>query len=208
MLEQGWDNKLKPMGEPLDVVRTLANLAIGVLGGSFEDFFNMFGQPPIIQDMQDSTQKFEGIQVYGARYMPSNMTPTSNLTRAPFTGNIHEGVGVTYSGSEIILNSRGLFKADAQSFFSWITLGGSGCYMDIVVRRPNGTEFSRKPAIQRATNTVTVFNSHTFGVPEAGYRLSVELAADPSVVGTDTRAILGGKGYTSLVVNKWSNEPE
>lgn len=160
-----------------------------------------------VDDLQDSSQKFEGIQVYGALYMPNNMDPTSTKTRAPFTEKIHDGVGVTYQSNGITLHSRGLFKADAQCFYSWVVGAGDGCFMDIVVRAPNGLEFSRKPAISRSSGTITVFCSHTFGVPEPGYHVSVECATDESIIGA-TRAIRGGKGWTSLVVNKWSSEPE
>lgn len=169
----------------------------GMMGSKWEDMV----------DLQDSAQKFEGIQVYGARYMPSSMSPTTSKKVAFFNGNIHSGVGVTYSGSEIILNSRGLYKVDAQCFFSWVTLADPSCMMDIVVRAPDFSEFSRKPAISNGNYPLTVFNSHTFGVPAAGYRISVEVATGSSIVGA-TREILGGKGYTSLVVNKWSSEPE
>ncbi|WP_336790495.1 hypothetical protein [Gordonia malaquae] len=177
---------------------------------AFSYILNLFditeGQAAEIVDLQDSKQVFEGIQVYGYLYMPENMSPTSTKRRAPFYGVIHEGVGVTYRDNGVQLNSRGLFVANAQCFYSWVVAAGEGCFMDIVVRAPDGSEFSRKPAISRSAGTITVFNQHVFGVPGPGYHVSVECATDDSIVGA-TRSIRSGKGWTSLSVEKRSTEP-
>lgn len=156
-------------------------------------------------DLEDRTQSLEGVITYGALYCPNDISPTTTLTRAPFYGVIHNGYGVTYTNNGIRINSKGLFRVDAQMYYSWVQFSGDGCYMDIVVHAPNGSEYSRKSAIARTQGTVTVTNSHTFVVPSSGYHVSVEVSTDASPIGA-TRVILGGRGFTSLTVNKWSTE--
>lgn len=158
-----------------------------------------------LTDLQDRTQALEGVITYGALFCPSNVNPTTTMVRAPFSGVIHNGYGVTYRDNGIVINSHGLFRVDAQMFYSWVQFAGDGCYMDIVIRDPSGNEYSRKSAISRTGGTVTVTNSHTFVTPAAGYHASVEVSTDASPIGA-TRVILGGRGYTSLTVNKWSSE--
>lgn len=206
MQTQQWDDKLKPMGEPLDVIRILANIAIGVLGGTFEDFFNMFGQHSVVEqihdgqlELNDRVELLSPLEDYGSCYslgeggLLVNGTGVKKFDRqiGPMTGCHLDGSG------RIVLEDQGLWKIDARMSFSWTAIpGGSELRWYVRVLRPNGTVFSEMMDRVFDSNYTTRNISMSVVVPDEGYKVEVFVS---TIVGG--REIFGGPSQNILTVH-------
>lgn len=160
-----------------------------------------------IEDLQDKTQKLEGVVGYRAAYMPegSGTTPVGNWKWLGFTATVGPQVGTAIGpDGGITLLSKGLWRSDTQVYFSWETTLPV-VEAEIVVFDEFGVEFGKR-SFRSKTGTggdsyESIGLNYTFVVPRAGFRVFVR--ARSAGLG---REILTGLRYTSLTVNKWSSE--
>ena len=166
------------------------------------------GHESSIGDLQDKTQKLEGVIGYGCRYMSSSPGVTTSPTVMPFDTQIGPAVGVTLqSGGRYRLDSKGLWRFEAQTFFQTANLAPPRCFMDIVIRNPSGAEFARLKAMGSTDQGLTITNVMPVVIPAAGYTVEVQAwTSSLPIVGASWRSIVGGLGTTRFSVFKISSE--
>lgn len=160
-------------------------------------------------DLQDRTQNLEGVIGYGCRYMSSSPGVTTTKSTMPFDTNVGPMVGVTpLSGGRFRLDSKGLWRFESQLRFWGAALAPPECFMDILIRKPDGSEFARLSAIASSSNEITVTNVMPVVVPTAGYTAEVQAWTSALPVLGTWRGIGGGLGTTRFSVFKISSETE
>lgn len=161
-----------------------------------------------VLDLQDKTQKLEGVIGYACRYMSASPGVTTSPQTMPFDTQVGPIVGVTpQSGGRFRLDSKGLWRMEAQVRFWGASLAPPRCYMDIVIRTPAGAEFTRLKAMASSDDEITVTNVMPVVIPAAGYTAEVQAwtSALP-LVGGNWRGIGGGIQTTRFSTFKISDE--
>lgn len=161
-----------------------------------------------ITDLQDKTQALEGVIGYGCRYMSSSPGVTTSAEVMPFNSQVGPAVGVTLlSGGRFRLDSKGLWRMEAQTYFGTAKLCPPRCFMDIVIRDAGGSEFTRLKAMASTDDGVTVTNVMPVVIPSAGYTAEVQAwTSSIPLVGGNLRSIIGGLTTTRFSVFKISDE--
>lgn len=198
-----------------DVAKVVQGITTG-LSGAFATAAGLVGlrwnqvdaHEDSITDLQDKTQALEGVIGYGCRYMSSSPGITTSPEVMPFNTQVGPAVGVTLlSGGRFQLDSKGLWRMEAQTYFQTAKLCPPRCFMDIVIRAPGGAEFTRLKAMASTDDGVTVTNVMPVVVPAAGYTAEVQAwtSAIP-LLGGNLRSIAGGFTNTRFSVFKISDE--
>ena len=154
-----------------------------------------------LADARSEVRALQGVQGWGSRYMSRQFSPGSSFSTVPFDRQEGPMQGVHTSGGEYVLESRGLWRADAQCFFDVLLFANSSIFMDIVVLTPTGSVFRRRRSRAAGSEQQTISNMASFVAPEAGYRVRVEAR-----VGADWRGMLPGRDYTAFDITKVSSE--
>lgn len=200
-----------------DGITAVVEAITGQPGGTLGDLdLWSSGMAAELSDQQDSLQALEGIRARGVAYIPSSFDEsfTSSFKRARFSVATGPVINMSLDSAsyEFVLQSRGAYEVSTRMQFSWVTLADRRIWCDIVVRRPDGSEFHRAPYVTKTVDVVwigpvpgsdnaqTISHITNFVVPAAGYRVSVEAKA------ASTRGIATGYGLTEFTVNKWSSE--
>lgn len=183
-----------------DVAKALQGITSGLTGGLLSGAQN-------IEDLQDKTQALQDVVGYRATYMPegSGTYPVGSWKWLGFTATVGPAVGtlVTPEGM-IVLQSRGLWRADTQVYFSW-EAALDVVEVEIVVFDEFGNTFGKR-SFQVKTglggnSQYTALCNYTFVTPRPGFGVRVRARTDGL-----GREILTGLQYTSFSVNKWSSE--
>lgn len=161
-----------------------------------------------IGDLQDKTQQLEGVIGYGCRYMSSSPGVNTSPATMPFDTQVGPVVGCELmSGGKTKLLSKGLWRFEAQVVFKWAKFAPPGCFMDIVIRKPDGSEFTRLKAKAASDEEVTVTNVMPVVVPSAGYTAEVQAwTSGIPILGGSWRSIGGGFTTTRFSCFKISDE--
>lgn len=156
--------------------------------------------------LQTLTQYLPGIACYGAVYMPVSRTAGSGFVRAPFSAPMHDGVGVAYEDDGITLLSGGLFHLTYHVTFAAAgSFGDNNMSARIEVHRPDGSLYREVVSFVTASSalTATISDSLPVVVPGPGFRVNVGVSSGG---GSSRREAWPGLNYSSLSVNKWSDE--
>lgn len=166
------------------------------------------GHESSIGDLQDKTQKLEGVIGYGCRYMSSSPGVNTSPAVMPFDTQVGPAVGVTLqSGGRYRLDSKGLWRFEAQTYFATAPLAPPRCFMDIVIRTPGGAEFARLKAMGSTDQGLTITNVMPVAIPTAGYTVEVQAwTSGLPLFNSSWRSISGGLGNTRFSVFKISTE--
>lgn len=204
-----------PLGGIWDKILDLGDELENLLGSTEDNaagIANLFSGLSDVQDdvvdLQDRAQVLEGVIGYACRYMSTSPGVTTTQTTMPFDTQVGPATGVTLqSGGRFRLDSKGLWRFEAQTFFETAKLAPPRCFMDIVIRAPGGTEYKRLKAMQSTDNGITVTNVMPVTIPTAGYTAEVQAwtSALP-LLGSSWRSIGGGLGTTQFSVYKISSE--
>ena len=160
-----------------------------------------------VVDLQDKTQKLEGVIGYACRYMSSSPGVTTSAQTMPFDTQVGPIVGVTpQSGGRFRLDSKGLWRMEAQVRFWGAVLAPPRCYMDIVIRTPAGAEFTRLKAMASSDDEITVTNVMPVVIPAAGYTAEVQAWTSSLPLAGNWRGIGGGFSTTRFSTFKISSE--
>lgn len=161
-----------------------------------------------VDDLQDKTQKLEGVIGYGCRYMSSSPGVNTSPAVMPFDTQVGPAVGVTLqSGGRYRLDSKGLWRFEAQTYFATAPLAPPRCFMDIVIRTPGGAEFARLKAMGSTDQGLTITNVMPVAIPTAGYTVEVQAwTSGLPLFNSSWRSISGGLGNTRFSVFKISTE--
>lgn len=183
-----------------DVAKALQGITSGLTGGLLSGAQN-------IEDLQDKTQALQDVVGYRATYMPegSGTYPVGSWKWLQFSATVGPAVGtlVTPEGM-IVLQSRGLWRADTQVYFSWEAVLDV-VEVEIVVFDEFGNTFGKRSfKVQTGTGLASQYTAlcnYTFVTPRPGFGVRVQARTDGL-----GREILTGLQYTSFSVNKWSSE--
>jgi hypothetical protein len=161
-----------------------------------------------IVDLQDKTQLLEGVIGYGCRYMSSGPGVTTSAETMNFDTQIGPAVGVTLRpGGLFRLDSKGLWRFEAQVYFQGASGAPPRCFMDIVIRNAAGAEFTRLRAMGSTDDPLTLTNVMPAVIPAAGYTAEVQAwTSDLPIIGGSWRSIGAGLGTTRFSVFKISSE--
>lgn len=205
----------------------LDNLAAALLGGGPFSPGSALGmisdrsmaRDAAVFDLQDKTQKLEGIIGYGSWVASENLFITFDqddpgMRTMSFDRQVGPSVGVTLvpdpalAGKKVQrLDSKGLWQVLAQSRARSTGFTGTAkVYLDIVVKAPNGSEYYRRSMDQVAISNnggdgeVTLIGNVMFTVPGPGYTVRVDLFTGR------WRWFYGGSQWSGLTVLKHSSE--
>lgn len=158
-------------------------------------------------DYQSITQKLEGVIGYGSARMSGSFTPGDSYTKVPFTVQVGPRVGMVHHTSgansgRFELQSKGLWEFSAKVIFDFLVGPvNKGCFMDLVVKTPAGSDFYRSKNLFESSTEATMNESGRFVVPTAGYFVEVQARA-----GVNYRGLLGNQGFNQLNLVKVSSE--
>ncbi|MGW6376216.1 hypothetical protein ACWFRB_09155 [Rhodococcus sp. NPDC055112] len=176
-------------------------LIANLLNGFTNLFAGVAGSPAVI-DLQDKTQKLEGVVGYCHTYsLGGSSNSIAGDIRIPIDAQIGPIVGATIANGAIYLSSKGLWVADAQLSAEGYTALGS-TYMNIQIRvySPSGTLHAQRIAEADTTSRESLLVHVPFVVPSAGYY--VELWGN-AAFGRGSR---GGNVWNGMSVEKRSTE--
>lgn len=182
----------------------IANLASG-FSGWFDDSQD---QASAIADLQDVTQTLEGVVGYASRYMSTGAGVQTSPTTLNFDVKKGPSEGVTLlSGGRFRLDSKGLWRFEAQVKFNDSKWSPPRCYMDIVIRDPSGVEVGRLEAMNTSDAPLTITNVMPYVIPTAGYTVEVQAwTSSLPLIGAAWRTIGSGLQQTNFSVFKISSE--
>lgn len=154
-----------------------------------------------LADLQDKTQKLEGVIGYAHGYINGGWSGQLGLAKRSIDRAIGPTVGVTRASGAYYLNSKGLWVADARLNVNTAGFGvGTTTELHIRVYSPGGslhaTAASLATTAERHCHSVHL----PFTVPSAGYY--VEFWADVPLA----RDALGGSHFNGFSVEKRSME--
>lgn len=176
--------------------------ALQRLGTTVEDTRLLAGE------LDYRTDVLEGVQAYGSAVMSKNQW-ILNGNYLPFDIQIGAPKGVTPfalgDGAGYILHSAGLWRVDGYVLVGTHEFGRNGpnwCDLDIVVLRPDGSEYARRKffTVMPENEERTLGGSHSFVVPGPGYRV---------ILWGNTgrwRKYIGGALFSSFAVTKYGTE--
>lgn len=211
------------LGGFFNIGQILDNIATAIFGGGPFDPNSPLGRIQsrgvLINNLQSTTQKLEGIIGYGAWVMSANHyinIVTAPADRVPqFDAQQGPAVGVELYTDPLLgnrkitrLKSRGLWEIKAQTCARRTSYTGDDkVYLDIVVRRPNGSEYYRRASSAVADRDtgdgeVAIKGDLFIVVPDPNYTVHVELWTGR------WRWFYGGSLWSGLSVLKHSSEVE
>lgn len=156
-----------------------------------------------VANLQDRTQALEGVKGYAQYYLSQTYQPGTSYTRVPFDIQVGPSLGVTFDNGVMTLGSKGLWQAQAQLQFDYLTGPVSKrIYIQIAVMTPAGAGYVvRNASVETNDNAETLLSQFRFVVPAAGYKVEVRAA-----VGTGYRSVLSGINTTGFDMLKISSE--
>ncbi|MFE5789533.1 hypothetical protein [Rhodococcus erythropolis] len=190
---------------------------LGNLLGGFANVPAAVSNAPEIRDLQDATQKLEGIIGYGSYVASQNLFLSIDQDVAgarvqSFDRQVGPSVGVTMVKDPALANkivqrmdSKGLWQVLAQTRAQNTGFTGSEkVYQDIVVKAPNGTEYYRRSLDENegSDGKISMLGNVFFTIPAAGYMVHIELFSGK------WRWFYGGSQWTGLSLLKHSSEVE
>lgn len=208
-------NNLVELG--ITTIRSIVNDIVGIFSGTIGAVVNAICQPikdwfglitgfrdtaaPELADLQDRTQKLEGVVGYAHGYANGGWSSDIGLAKRPVDGVIGTTVGVTRQSGAYYLHSRGLWVADAR-----INIDAKGAFvsttteLQIRVYAPNGSLHAIAVSLENTGERHCHVVHLPFTVPSAGYY--VEMWTDVPAF----RNAWGGSHYNGLSVEKRSTE--
>lgn len=182
--------------------------SIGSWAGSF------FSAGEAVKDTRDGmldlagrTDLLEGVRGFCMAYQSLNVNAQWNLgtnTREmPFDKRYGPSLGAEIYGSGIRLNEAGAWRIDAMVRANDTSFtGGDGALMDLIVYRPNGSEFLRRRYDAWPGQGIeSIYGGSPIVVEEPGYYIRVETWTGR------WRWWSGGTLYTFLSAVKYDNRP-
>ena len=150
--------------------------------------------------LQDQTQYLLGVLGYAHSYATSELSLTLGDMKRPMTNQIGRAIGVQFVNGAFVLQTRGLWVADAHQTFDEYLVGSQGIWCGIRVYSPSGALFAERytHATESQASTLTVHLPFT--VPAPGYRVEMWVHA---ALG---RGIWGGSANAGLSVKKEDTE--
>lgn len=154
-------------------------------------------------ELQDRTQKLEGVIGYGSAVMSSHQTPGSSFSVANFDTPYGPIEGCTYSTStkRYTLGSKGLWDITAKTKWDILAFLDPGVEMKCVVRAPGGAVHFESAVEGTGSDRPTLLDSFRVVVPTSGYTVEVQARSD-----TAGRGLLGSSSASAFNVLKISNE--
>lgn len=176
----------------------IANMMAGL-------FQEVDSQGSDIRDLQDTTTDLSLATGHATAYMSSSPGTTTTATRMPFTSRSGTLRGVTDLGNgQWRLDSGGEWDLSAQVEFYGGAFAPPSTYMQIVVRKPDGSVFDGITAKGSSSDTITMTNITSTMVPGPGYTVEVMAwTSEFPVLGGNWRGISGGYATTRLRIRKF-----
>lgn len=175
----------------------------GLLDGGLDDLFNWsHGVDTRLADLQDKTQALEGVVGYGCSYMDTSHSGSlgTNFQLMQFDRQVGPMVGCSLDGYGYVLQSKGLWRIDAQMFYDVYLVGAQNTEFEIRVFTPTESVFAVMTGFDDTSRARSLNTQLPVVVPAAGYKVRVYARAG---VG---RGFLGGPDRTYLNVFKLSSE--
>lgn len=150
--------------------------------------------------LQDQTQYLLGVYGYAHSYALSELSLTLGDMKRPMTNQIGRAIGVQFTNGAYVLQTRGLWVADAHQTFDEYLIGSQGIWCGIRVYSPTGTLFAERYTHASESQVSTLTVHLPFTTPAPGYRVEMWVHA---AIG---RGIWGGSANAGLSVEKEDTE--